>query len=112
MAGPVPAGLDRGPHRPPELIPAAASSLDAGEAAGVGLALELGADLLLIDEAAGRRVAAEAGPDVCGVLGVLLRAKAAGLIDRVAPAVLELRDGTTFHVSDALCARTIAAAGE
>jgi predicted nucleic acid-binding protein len=46
------------------------ASLDAGEAEAIALALELSADLILLDEKDGRSVAARAGLRVTGVLGV------------------------------------------
>ena len=51
------------------------AEVDAGEAAAIALALARGADLLLIDDAAGRRAAGELGVSVRGTLGVLVAAK-------------------------------------
>jgi len=57
-----------------------ASTLDPGEAEAIALALELSADLILLDERDGRSAAERAGLRVTGVLGVLLRAKNNGQI--------------------------------
>lgn len=54
--------------------------LDAGEAAAIALALELHAEVVLIDDLDARRFAVRSGLIVIGVLGVLVRADAAGLI--------------------------------
>lgn len=70
----------------------AASSLDPGEASAIALALELRADLLLLDERKGRRVARELGISVTGALGVILRAKQSGLIAAGRPLVQQLRE--------------------
>ena len=51
--------------------------LDEGEAEAIALALESGADLVLLDERRGRQRAARLGLRVTGVLGVLLEAKQA-----------------------------------
>jgi uncharacterized protein len=54
------------------------------------LALEQHADLVIMDERMGRRHATRLGLTVTGTLGVLLRAKAQGLIPRVAPHIENL----------------------
>jgi len=55
--------------------------LDAGEAEAIALAAEIHADMLLIDERKGRRVARAEGIHVIGLLGVVLLAKQRGLIE-------------------------------
>lgn len=59
--------------------------LDQGEAESIVLALELEADLILLDENEGRQAARRCGVRPMGVLGLLLRAKSIGLIDAVQP---------------------------
>jgi predicted nucleic acid-binding protein len=56
-------------------------SLDPGESAAIQLAAEEGADLLLMDERAGVKIAREHGLIVTGTLGVILQAAKKGLID-------------------------------
>jgi predicted nucleic acid-binding protein len=73
--------------------------LDSGETEAIALSVELGADLLLIDERKGRAEAARLGIRTTGLLGVLLEAKALGLIDRVSPILDDLVRRAGFHVS-------------
>jgi predicted nucleic acid-binding protein len=71
--------------------------LDVGENEAIALASEIGADVLLIDERAGREEAVRRGLRVAGTLAVLDAADQAGLV-RFDDAVAELR-GTSFRVS-------------
>jgi predicted nucleic acid-binding protein len=54
--------------------------LDDGEAAAISLALELKADLLLIDETKGRKAATERHIRLTGTLGVVQRASKSGFV--------------------------------
>lgn len=86
--------------------------LDEGEAEGICLALELGADLILVDEKEGREAARRVGLRVVGVLGILLEAKARGLVGSVRPCLDALREAAGFYLSDSLHESVLAAAGE
>jgi len=65
--------------------------LGPGEAEAIGLALELGGIPVLIDDSAGRQLARAHGPRVFGSAGLLIEAKAMGLIGEVRPILEELR---------------------
>jgi predicted nucleic acid-binding protein len=68
-------------HDIPDLQETAPTGLDPGEAAAIALASRLHADLVLIDERLGFRVAQQMGLRVTGTLGVLDLAAERGLVD-------------------------------
>lgn len=61
--------------------------LDQGEAEVIVLATEIRADLVIIDETLGRRFAKHANLRVTGTLGILIKAKQLGLIDKILPLI-------------------------
>lgn len=76
--------------------------MDAGEAEALVLALELGADNLLMDDHEGRQIAQRWGIPVVGTLGILLRAKDEGLVVEVRALMHELMSKANFWVSESL----------
>jgi predicted nucleic acid-binding protein len=54
--------------------------LDKGELEAISIAIELKADLLIIDEKLGRIVATNIGFDITGLVGILITAKSKNLI--------------------------------
>lgn len=79
--------------------------LQAGERAAIILAESIKADLVLLDEKAARRVAAERGLRVTGLLGVLGEAATRGLVDL--PSAIDRLRKTTFRCSPALLKATL-----
>ncbi|CCI21527.1 conserved hypothetical protein [Microcystis aeruginosa PCC 9808] len=81
------------------MIEALADELDKGEAEAIALALELGADQVLIDERRGRRIAARLNLRYTGILGILVEAKNRGLISEVKPLLDALINQAGFWVA-------------
>ena len=84
------------------LVVALQQDLDRGEAETIALALELGADLTLMDEKEGRHAAQRMGLQVAGVIGVLIEAKGQGLVESVQPHLDRLRRTAGFYISEKL----------
>ena len=100
--------------RKPRNIPASITSadLDAGESEALALALDLHAGTVLMDERLGRRVARALGLKTTGLLGCLVLAKDAGLIENVSSVIAELQTIAGCWFDDALIAAICRAAGE
>jgi predicted nucleic acid-binding protein len=81
------------------LVRALGETLDQGEAEAIVLTIELGADLLLMDERRGRQAAKRLNLNVVGVLGVLLEAKSKGILQEVRPVLDELLNRAGFRIS-------------
>jgi predicted nucleic acid-binding protein len=95
-----------------DLVTALRRDLGRGEAESIALALELSADLILLDEEEGRHAAQRLGLRVMGVVGILLEAKASGAIDRLRPHLDALRQDGGFYLSEPLYQSALTLAGE
>lgn len=78
-------------------------ALDVGETAALCLALEIRADLVLLDERRGRAVATELGLIITGTLGLLVEAGLRGIID-FENELTRLRGLTNFRVEESVIA--------
>jgi predicted nucleic acid-binding protein len=87
------------------------AGLGDGESEAIGLAVELRARWIILDDRAARRLAQGLGLPVIGTLGLLLAAKRRGLLTVIRPSVDALVS-QGFHVAPELCARVLRDAGE
>jgi predicted nucleic acid-binding protein len=94
----LPAWVDVRPV-PPDAVSIITDDLDLGVRAAIALAETMHADLLLIDEAAGRAGAKRRNLRVTGTLGVL-RSGAEGMVN--VPDLLERLKATNFYLDETL----------
>jgi len=83
-----------------DIVSGGLEKLQSGERAAIFLAESIKADIILLDEKAARRVAAERGFRITGLLGVLGEAATRGLVDL--PSAIDRLSKTTFRCSPAL----------
>jgi predicted nucleic acid-binding protein len=88
------------------------STLDLGESEALALAIEIEADVVLIDESDGRRAATMNGLPWLGTLAVLLEAKVRGHVAEVRPLMDRLTDELGFFIAPSLKHRVLRLAGE
>jgi len=94
------------------LVVALQAELDEGEAEAIALAIQLKADLLLLDERRGREVAYRLGLRFIGFLGVLIEAKHKGYVPEIKPLLDDLMVKAGFWIGDQLYTRILQAVGE
>ena len=88
------------------------TSLDAGEAAVIGLARELNANLVLVDERKARKIAHTIYRlNVIGSARILVEAKKRGLVDNVSVALQAMRD-CGYWIGDSIVDAALKEAGE
>ncbi len=75
--------------------------IDKGEASAIALALETKADLIILDDWKARKVAEKLSIRITGTIGIIIKAKHAGIIHSIRPCLLKLRE-TDFRISDEL----------
>jgi predicted nucleic acid-binding protein len=86
--------------------------VDQGEAEAIELAKELHADRLLIDERKGRKLAADEGVPVIGLLGIVLLAKRKGLVPSARQLMAALRSDAGVYLADDLLDKALGSVGE
>jgi len=94
------------------LVTALRRDLDRGEAETIALALELEADLVLLDEREGRHAAQRLELRVVGVVGILLEAKSRSAVGAVRPHLDALRHEAGFYLAEQVYHSALTLAGE
>ncbi|MBL0128041.1 MAG: DUF3368 domain-containing protein [Flavobacteriales bacterium] len=85
--------------------------VDAGEASAIALAMETERSVVILDDLAARRLAAGLDLPHTGTIGVLLKAKAGGIVPAIRPVLRDLmRVG--FHVGAEVEEKALRLAGE
>lgn len=88
------------------------TKLDQGESEAIALAIELKADLLIIDENPGRNVAKMLNLNLIGILGILLIAKQRGFLANIKPVMDDLINIAGFRITSQLYTNLLITAGE
>ena len=94
------------------LVTSLSQHLDDGESEAIALALEIGANLVLLDERDARETAEAFGLELLGTIGILIWAKKEGLIPNLKAKLDRLMNIAKFWVSRELYKRVLAEAGE
>jgi predicted nucleic acid-binding protein len=94
------------------LVTALELELHSGEAEAIALAIELNADLLLLDERQARIVASCFGLKFTGILGILIESKHKGIISAVKPVLDDLIAIAGFWITKSLYQRVLESVGE
>lgn len=87
------------------------AKLHDGEVEVMILSQEQRADLVILDDNAAKKTAKYLGLKVTGTLGVLLKAKKQGLIDKILPIISEMRQNG-FYISPSIEKIVLEQAGE
>ncbi len=86
--------------------------INRGEAEAIVFALEINADLIILDEKEARNFAEYYGLNFTGTIGCLLKAKEKGIIENLKPVLEDIKFKGNFWLSDDVCNRAIELAKE
>ena len=85
--------------------------LDAGESSAIALALEAPGSTVILDDYKARQVAERLGVQLTGTVGILTKARLAGVIPALRPIMEQIRR-TNFRISEALEKQALLLVGE
>lgn len=81
--------------------------LHSGESEAISLALERGAQGIILDDKQAREIAAELGLKVIGTLGLLILAKQKGLLAEVRPIMSQIIERINFRLAPSVLNRAL-----
>lgn len=87
------------------------TSIDKGESSIIALALSIPNSILILDDLKARKYARQLGLPITGTLGILYKAKSAGLIKRIKPHLDKLKDAG-FRISENVESELLKLSGE
>jgi predicted nucleic acid-binding protein len=85
--------------------------LDKGEASAIALTYDLSNTLLVLDDLKARRVAKSLNLKITGSLGILVKAKEQGHIEKLSPILKQVQQ-TDFRISEKIFSKILAIVGE
>ena len=85
--------------------------LGAGESSAIAMCLELPGALVVIDDLKARRLARSLNLQITGSLGLLVKAKEKGYIDKLAPVLNDIQL-TDFRISENIIKKILSVVGE
>ncbi|WP_236612913.1 DUF3368 domain-containing protein [Cesiribacter andamanensis] len=85
--------------------------LGVGESSAIALGLEVPESVVVIDDLKARKVAKSLNLQTTGSLGILVKAKHKGHVDRLTP-LLEQLQQTDFRISEKILAKILSLVGE
>jgi uncharacterized protein len=94
------------------LLQQLSKTLHPGESFAIVLAIELNADLLIVDDAAARQAAAQLHIPHTGIAGVLVRAKQRGFLSAVKPVLDDIIARANFRLHPKTYQKILELAGE
>lgn len=94
------------------LVKSLKKDIDYGESEAIALAVEMNADLILLDDKMARTVASNFDLNILGTMGILVRARKKGLIQQLQPEINNLLVLANFRLSNELIKRVLREVGE
>jgi predicted nucleic acid-binding protein len=86
-------------------------NIDPGEKAAIALALDVPGSLLILDDEKARHAAERFHLIITGTLGILVKAKKAGLLQSIKPLIDQIME-TDFRLSSTIVQQALSEAGE